>query len=462
MILLLLICVTLAFFVANAVIAKYDYLNPAVVFCGLFLLYEIICLINVFAFRIEFHIETVAVLVVAFSIFTILNIIFERHREKGLIQESKPEIPFIHVSNVLVIGLIIFQVITCVFFVVYLYQIADAFGTYDRSLGGVINLYDTLTKFWTTTFRELNVPIPMVYRVGNPITTAGAYLIIYIAVNNFIARKRINPLHIISIFLLCVLIILNGSRSPLLRVFTMIIILLYILRCRKKREKRATPQFFLKVMAAAFLFVILMVIVLSIMGRSEKTGELGKYLFIYTGAPIVNLDNYIYRNAIKLFGGQSEMFGAYTFQALYAYLGKLFGINQFIYPSISTFMFSNNGIEIGNVYTVFYKFIYDFGFFGVIPLTLIMALYYLYTYRKCMINPGKNPIDFRLFIYTYLFNDLVMSPFSCRFYETILDAPFIKLLIISWLLNVVFIKKCLNFGDNTIRLTEFSSKRTVV
>lgn len=459
--LLLLIGSSFIFFIANVAIAKYDLFNPAVLFTGIFLLYEIICLINASAFRIIFHIETVVVFIIAFSIFTVLNIIFERHREKKLTFQRSSEVPFIQVSNVLVVGLIALQVITCIFFVIYLYRIADSYGANDRSLSGVINLYDTMTKFWTNTFNELNVPIPMIYRIGNPISSAGAYLLIYIAVNNYIAKKTINPLHIISIILLCVLIVLNGSRSPLLRVFTMIIVLLYILRCRKKGERRETPQFFLKVVAVVFLFVILMVIVLSFMGRSEKTGELGKYLFIYTGAPMVNLDQFIHRNTIKIFGGQSEMFGAYTFQALYAYVGKLFGVSQFIYPSISTFAFSNNGIEIGNVYTLFYKFIYDFGFFGVIPLTLIMAIFYLFNYRKCMIGTRRSLLDFRLFIYAYLFNDLLMSPFSCRFYETILDAPFIKLFIISWLLKVVFINKCLHFGDYTIKLMDHSQQRTI-
>lgn len=448
----LLIAVTLAFFVVNALISKYDLLNPAVVFCGLFLLHEIICLINLSAFQIAFHIETVAVFTVAFSIFTILNLVFERHRDKKLTESAKPEVPFIHVSNILVICLIVLQALTCIFFVIYLYRIADAYGADDRSIGGVINLYDTMTKFWATTFRELNVPIPMLYRIGNPISSAGAYLIIYIAVNNFIARKKINPLHIVVVLLLCVLILLNGSRSPLLRIFTMAIILLYILHCRKRKVRRGTPLFFLKVTVAIFLFAILMVVLLSVMGRSEKTGEIGKYLFIYTGAPLVNLDNFIHTNTIKLFGGQSELFGTYTFQALYSYLGKLFGISHFTYPNISLFTFSNNGIEIGNVYTMFYKVIYDFGYIGIIPLTLIMAFYYVYTYRKCIVKPGKNPVDFRLFIYAYLFNDLVMSPFSCRFYETILDAPFLKLLVFSWLINIIFIKKKLDFGNNTVKL----------
>ena len=91
--------------------------------------------------------------------------------------------------------------------------------------------------------------------------------------------------------------------------------------------------------------------------------------------------------------------------------------------------------EIGNVYTMFYKIIYDFGFLGVVPFTLIMGIYYCETYRKIKSEKSDKIVDIRLLIYAYLFNDIVMSSFSNRFYETVFAPPFIKFIIVVILLD---------------------------
>ncbi|MBD4685630.1 oligosaccharide repeat unit polymerase, partial [Xanthomonas citri pv. citri] len=85
------------------------------------------------------------------------------------------------------------------------------------------------TKFWTEIFSELNVPIPLLYRIGNPITQGFGYLIVYIFIHNYVATKRIDKLHLLIILLLCLNIILNGSRSPIFRIVTMMLITFYVL-----------------------------------------------------------------------------------------------------------------------------------------------------------------------------------------------------------------------------------------
>ena len=102
---------------------------------------------------------------------------------------------------------------------------------------------------------------------------------------------------------------------------------------------------------------------------------------------------------------------------------------------IVTFTYSNNGIETGNVYTMFYPIIYDFGYFGILIFLTVEAGYYCYFYNKNNSSPLKNGISISVFIYAYLFNDLIMSTFSNRFYSTVLDAPFIKMVIVTWIMT---------------------------
>ena len=119
---------------------------------------------------------------------------------------------------------------------------------------------------------------------------------------------------------------------------------------------------------------------------------------------------------------------------------------------IGGFVFSNNGIEIGNVYTTYNVFAYDFGYFGVFPLIFVVALYYTSTYKKILCDTKSvKSIDFNLFIYAYLFNDLIMLPFSNRFYSTILDAPFIKTIILAWIMKCILFDKKIVLGKYRLK-----------
>ena len=332
----------------------------------------------------------------------------------------------------------------------------------DRSIGSLINLYDTMTKFWTGIFNSLSVPVPFLYRVLNPVCSAAAYMLLYVEVNNFVAAKKLNILNLASVFLMCILIVLNGSRSPLFRVFTMAVILLYVFNFRKHPAVRGSIKTLFRVAIALAGLAVMMFVALRVMGRAGNMVKLTEYLFTYMGAPLVNLDNFIAGNDIGLFrgcaeaNGTSALFGAQTFRGLYNYAGKIFNIEKFGYDGISFFAFSNNGIEIGNVYTTLYYPIYDFGFIGVLPVISIIAFYYVGSYRKCIFRPGRNVIDFRLFIYSYLFNDLIMLAFSNRFFETVLDAPFLKMLLMSFIYDVFIFEH----GLKTQRINIKLSRRT--
>ena len=197
-------------------------------------------------------------------------------------------------------------------------------------------------------------------------------------------------------------------------------------------------KFLFKSFLVLILSGIFFVFLLTLMGR-ENDLELFHYIFVYVGAPLVNLDNYL---AFKPDDSVSSIFGEQTFRGLYAYIAKWTNNESLIFPTIDLFTFSNNGIEIGNVYTTFYSFIYDFGYAGFIPLILIIALYYIFTYQKLKSNNLKlKNVNFSLFIYAYLFNDLIMLAFSNRFYTTISDPSFFKIIAFSFICYLLFVPK---------------------
>lgn len=450
--------ITLMFLILNFMITRGDYLHPSTVFCEIFAVYELICIIGQTAYQITIHAETVYVMTCGLLAFTIGGILAsgkkQFDKDDNISQMQQFQLNYIYVPNYLIYVLIVMQIVSQFFFIKYLKAIAAAWGSGGGSLGEMISLYDTMTKFWTKTFSDLNVTIPMVYRILNPITTAAAWIILYIVVNNFMVNKKVKFSHIIVILLMCISILLNGSRSPLFRVITFVIIMIYILNYKKYRYRKGNFKFFFKLIFVVLVVSGLMIALLYLMGRAGNMINIWRYIFTYTGAPIVNLDNFLQNQPIKILGGQTTFFGEHTFYKGYAYLAKLFNLSfAEKVQKIGGFAFSNNGIEIGNVYTTYNVFAYDFGYLGVFPLILVVAIYYTTVYKKIMHNTYfSRTIDFELFIYAYLFNDLVMLPFSNRFYDTVLDAPFIKLIIISWIIKCVILDRKIVLGKYRLRI----------
>ena len=444
----LLIFITLVFFLLNYQISKGDYLSPGPIFCLVFLASEIVVAVGQEAFHVIIHPITVGVLCLGFATFTLVLWVLQKkndwedHRLEEPPMLNRRATP-IDIPELWVWLLILVEIITVWTFYKYLRDLMVAYDVFPKTLTDRINLYDKLTKFMPKLYGRLNVGLPMIYRLGNPITNAGAYIMLYVIVYNFSAARKVKISHLISVALLCVLIVMNGSRSPLLRVVTMALIMFYILECRNSRIRRGDPRLLKFIVILLVVVVLASILLLVFMGRSESDHDYFKYGFIYAGAPIVNLDTYLTHKKPD-YGHQ--IIGAQTFRTFWNYMGKIFDIDNLKFGNINKFAFSRNKIEIGNVYTMYYPILYDFNIFGIIPLVGFMAWAYGKLYRK-VAKDGKSRFDFRLFLYGYLFNDLLFSFFSCRFYETIGDAPFLKLLLFTWIFVQVIIEDKLHLNQ---------------
>jgi oligosaccharide repeat unit polymerase len=175
-----------------------------------------------------------------------------------------------------------------------------------------------------------------------------------------------------------------------------------------------------------------LVLMVKIMRPGVKIADLGDYVFIYAGAPVVNLNNWLIKASGK---AHLTRIGGQTFRYMYNYLGKWTGNKKMqTYASINKFAFSANKKEIGNVYTCYYLLIYDFSYIGAAVMTAVMAWYYTHQYSRFVTAQKLFRFDPQLYIYSYLFNDLVMSFFSARFYETTVNPDFIKFVFASFII----------------------------
>ena len=238
----------------------------------------------------------------------------------------------------------------------------------------------------------------------------------------------------------------GGSRSTIFRLITFIAVLYYILSLRTGKDVRIAKRLQRKLIFWGVVVLVLFFATLEIFGRSTST-NLFHYLFIYTGAPLYNLDVFIQTYELPI---NQLYFGQQTFYGIYNFILPRLDLSRY-YLELPFVRYSWE-YGLGNVYTTFYQFLYDFGYSGIVPLISVIAWYYTGTYTKIRGVISESVVDFRLLIFAFLFNDLIMLFFSNRFYETIFNFSNLLIFVTIFLFSSIIFERTLNFGRIRIKI----------
>ncbi|HFI0847756.1 TPA: O-antigen polymerase, partial [Streptococcus suis] len=262
---------------------------------------------------------------------------------------------------------------------------------------------------------------------------------------NFVKTKKFEIIDIVIISLFIVQLYFSGSRSPIFRLFTFIIVIYYFITTKSNMNKEQINRVVRKIILFAILLLIIFVASLNLFGRTNNYNGF-HYLFIYLGAPLYNLSTFISSTSVPV---QQEYFGQQTFISFYNYILPKFGLETITLDI--PFVRYNGMYGLGNVYTTFYQFLYDFGAIGVPIFISIIAVYFSNNYFFTKVQrEEKMKFSLSLFIYAYLFNDLIMLIFSNRFYETILHVSTLKLLFWVFIIKSTIIDKGFKIGKYKI------------
>lgn len=433
--LILLILVTFLFLLINFMVTKGDYMHPSFLLSALLFIYELFCLSVVDKYAIVFNHRTFIVLFIAqfiFFIITLFGMVISKKRQTTNSELGRTELTPIVFGKGLSLLTIGMQLVVIFFFIRYLRNVAGAAGV-SGGLSNWIATYDGMIKFAYERFVDLRVSHSFIYKLLEYPADVLSYFAVYVLVNNYLAVKKVNRLHLVILLLMLVRITLTGSRSPMLRILTMVIMLFYVLYNRKVGKRTGDMKTLLKLLGMIAVTIPFLVGVLSLMGRSTDTVDMVHYVFLYTGAPLLNLNNYLETFTVP----EASLIAEQTLRGFYVFLYSRTGNLNYRVVNIignSSFVSSANGIGTGNVLTAFYVFMYDLGYIGVLVFSTIMASYYIPIYNKVTsLNQKNRRFDFNMFFYAYLFNDLVMLPFSNRFFETTVRESFFRF----WLVAVI-------------------------
>ena len=292
---------------------------------------------------------------------------------------------------------------------------------------------------YTTTFTDEIVELPSLLILSRGFCIAAGYIWIYLMILGAINKNGKNfCLYIMNLVLCCIINMMFGSRTGIIQLFFAGMIQYYMITGKKMGWKS-------RLEIKNILYSLIMVIVMiasfqmlgGIIGRGSTT-NFNDYIAKYLSAEIKNLDIYIRENNFGSRIEQNQTF-IYMINYLSGKLGKPSWRHQLDLPFLKI-----NGFNLGNVYTAYYAYLYDFGYMGVVFCTILMAvisqiLFYKATYKM------EKIISIHIITYSYIGFAILFSFFSNKFYEMVFNITFVRFVIFWYVIKLFLFNLKIDF-----------------
>lgn len=293
-------------------------------------------------------------------------------KKKKLNNEEKEEhnrIELIRVSNIKILICTAFVMLS---FVLIYANMAKITGT--TGFSKVINAY----KVNSAMYNEGNAKsVGFIYIQMYRVSIVIGMIFLYIYINNMLFNKKLkyNFRFIIPIFMSCVLSMLLGGRSAVMKFIVAGMIFSVIIYEKKKK---------IHLMKFVGLGIMLLLIILplfygllGIIGQSTKN-SFANYMTFYLGSPLPCFNEYLENsNQQKV---EQKHFGENTFIGIQQILYKFHIINYYnIYQD--EWVNFGNGLK-SNVFTGIKTYLEDFGIMGVIVFQTLFGIVFSYLYLK--------------------------------------------------------------------------------
>lgn len=305
-----------------------------------------------------------------------------------------------------------------------------------KSGGAGNNLSEAINYYrYTSVFSDKNVGLPKILSYLREFCVSLEYIWSYLLIHSFVYKYSKGRILLgINIGLgICIDLIL-GARTGL---FVLIVVgfveTYFIYKNKVGWGKKVRFSSIVKVIVLGVCIISSFQVLGNLLGRNS-TRNFSEYIAIYLSAELKNLDIFI-RNG--KFG--TDFSKGQTLIYVINYLSGRLGIASWSHDLDLPFQYIN-GSPLGNVYTTFYAFLYDDGFFGLIFFVIIMAIICQFSLRKAKTLAKPRDINIGIVIYSYIYFTIVFSFFSNKFYEMVFNTAFLRMLL-YWYLVKWFIMK---------------------
>lgn len=412
---------------------KKDVLEPSLIFSVSFLVLSLMACLNAKKWQLGLHLNTFMVItlgVVEFFCvgYTIKKLFFRKkiNIEKNLkVIEINKYFEYIYLFFIIA------------FDSIFLYFLMKEVGVAFTGISSVtesISKYNHLVKF-TDSFNT--VRLPFLISNGRVFIVASGYWFMYIVINNFVSKKKIRIPEVLIVILSIISSMLTGSRTES---FFMVISGIAIYLCLLNKKNGFTANLNKKTIKNIGIVIVIMLALFipmaSLLGRKTDKAPF-EYISIYCGAQVKNLDIFLQNRNTMI---KNKIWGSQTFNSLVKSYGEKIGFKGYKPYKLDLPFQKVNNHDLGNVYTTFYPYIYDFGYFGMFVMVLIMSTISHSVYELIKRKKLNKKCSILILTYGIIISALAMSFFSNKFYEHLFTASFIKYLGTWILLNFVFCK----------------------
>ncbi len=423
----ILICLLLLFYWIN----KGDAFSPSFIFAASFTFSTLWACIYANKWNLELHQNTFNVICGGVLEFGIVCLIV--HMASTLLKKNRASywarsnISIINIQRGKLYLFIAFEIVTILLTVRFLLRASNS-----ASLATAMFMYRNQLDVFNK-----NIGMPSYVSWPRVCVNAAGYWFSYILANNYIATKKVPKLELAIVVLSAVSGTVLGGRGNIVFLILAIAAFYWILlhKSRSPKESKVSFKGVAITVATTAVLIISFQNLGNLLGRNSTANPMD-YLATYFGAEIKNLDMALQKGAHY----SPRYFCEQTFINLYKWIGSITRNTELLNLNFATQFNSINGYNLGNVYSTFFSFYYDLGYKGVIIFVLIMAIICQSIYERIIASENIEKHVTLTVMFGYIFNTIVFSFFSNKFYEQLFSgATFYS--IIFWLLFRFFFIK---------------------
>lgn len=373
-----------------------------------------------------------------FIVSVCIHISYRKIKSDKKNQSSLNLIESIEISKIIYFIFAIFHVMAIFFLIKRVKETAAMYGVYG-SWSECIEKYRYLIMFTTNDIAKIS-------KIGSYsilITRTSASFWGVIVIYNFLCeKKKVSFLALLNLILCILCDFLGGSRTGTVVILISCIVIFYIIWSKRNVNRKKLPfKYVLKIGIILILIVFSFQTLGGIIGRNVEVNFV-EYFAKYIGAPIKNFDIFMQKDHIL-----PDIWGKETFAYFINWIGNKTGDANLIYNLDLPFI-KLNDFNMGNVYTTFYMFVYDFSTIGVIWCTAIMAAISQIFYELSIEN--KKTKIFTIIMYSMIVPQLALSFFSNKFYEAFATYTFMQKIVIILILILVVLRYRVSFKRGKI------------
>lgn len=363
----------LIFFMLN----KQDIMAPSVMVVIVFLFSTFIAMLNVNNWNIEFSFNAMFLLTLGIILFGVTDIIVHNLKMQIDRTMSHPETVktiWIEPWKIKIIIIIDFII------VVFVYREVRRIAGTDTWFSNIYYAYRMIVSH--SDRRTANQYMNGLISQSMKFVIVSGFLYAYIFIHNVHVCKskvRSNLLYVIPPIMLSIMTLMTGVRTNVLRLCIACLVYAYILLQYKSNWRIKTSWRFIQILAIASVVILISFGALqSFLGRRGST-DIFTVISVYAGGPIQQFNQYIQDKPIA-----NQVFGQSTFVGIWNFLNKL-GFIEEVYSVHAEFR-KLDDMNMGNVYTIFRKFIQDFGILGMcfmtVALSAILSVFYNFKIKR--------------------------------------------------------------------------------